>query len=598
MKEPSRSIYAFICLLLIGGLLIVVNSKGPSKNITEDEIMNHIRYLSHENREGRLPGSRGSKDAIAYLIKQLKSYGVRPGNQDSYTQPFDIKTGIRLGKNNVLIINKDTLKVEMDYIPISFSANGRFSGEAVFVGYGFQINENELKWDDYKGIDVKEKWVIVMRNSPDRNNQHSIYQPHSSMHKKMLVARDNGAKGIAFISQIEDEDLYPLTYISEYKNNIMPSLILSNDKADKIMNRIGWSRKQIQERMNRSLKPLNFKLGNLIIDGEIDLIPETTRGANVIGLIYSGNRSFRDEYIVIGAHFDHLGYGGKGSGSRNPDKNTIHPGANDNASGTAGLLELAQKLSSQKSRLKRSILLIGFDAEERGLLGAKHFMRSPPIKIDNITTMINMDMIGRVSDSTFTVSGVGTSPYFEPLLDSLKKDRLFKLKMNKPGFGPSDHAAFYLENIPVLFFFSGFHDEYHTPEDTWRLINLDGEKQILDFIYDLVFHLSRTQDRPIFQEAGPKETQANTPRNFNVTLGVMPSYGSIKEGLEISGISKKNGPADKAGIKKGDVIISLNNKPIKDIYEYMDRLSELKPGMTIPIIIRRSEETITLTVTF
>ncbi len=598
MKEPSRSIYAFICLLLIGGLLIVVNSKGPSKNITEDEIMNHIRYLSHENREGRLPGSRGSKDAIAYLIKQLKSYGVRPGNQDSYTQPFDIKTGIRLGKNNVLIINKDTLKVEMDYIPISFSANGRFSGEAVFVGYGFQINENELKWDDYKGIDVKEKWVIVMRNSPDRNNQHSIYQPHSSMHKKMLVARDNGAKGIAFISQIEDEDLYPLTYISEYKNNIMPSLILSNDKADKIMNRIGWSRKQIQERMNRSLKPLNFKLGNLIIDGEIDLIPETTRGANVIGLIYSGNRSFRDEYIVIGAHFDHLGYGGKGSGSRNPDKNTIHPGANDNASGTAGLLELAQKLSSQKSRLKRSILLIGFDAEERGLLGAKHFMRSPPIKIDNITTMINMDMIGRVSDSTFTVSGVGTSPYFEPLLDSLKKDRLFKLKMNKPGFGPSDHAAFYLENIPVLFFFSGFHDEYHTPEDTWRLINLDGEKQILDFIYDLVFHLSRTQDRPIFQEAGPKETQANTPRNFNVTLGVMPSYGSIKEGLEISGISKKNGPADKAGIKKGDVIISLNNKPIKDIYEYMDRLSELKPGMTIPIIIQRSEETITLTVTF
>tara|TARA_S200000501_G_C20439549_1_gene575930 strand:- start:15 stop:644 length:630 start_codon:yes stop_codon:yes gene_type:complete len=209
-----------------------------------------------------------------------------------------------------------------------------------------------------------------------------------------------------------------------------------------------------------------------------------------------------------------------------------------------------------------------------------------------------MDMIGRVSDSTFTVSGVGTSPYFEPLLDSLKKDRLFKLKMNKPGFGPSDHAAFYLENIPVLFFFSGFHDEYHTPEDTWRLINLDGERQILDFIYDLVFHLSRTQDRPIYQEAGPKKPQTNTPSNFNVTLGVMPSYGSIKEGLEISGISKKNGPAAKAGIKKGDVIISLNNKPVKDIYEYMDRLSELKPGMTIPIVIQRSEETITLTVTF
>ncbi len=598
MNETSQSTFAFICLFLIGCLLIIVNSKGPSKNITNDEIMDHIRYLSHENREGRFPGTRGSKDAIAYLIKELKSYGVSPGYRDSYTQPFDIKTGIRIGKNNVLTINKDTLQVETDYVPISFSANGHFSGEAVFVGYGFQINEDELKWDDYKGIDVKGKWVLVMRNSPDRNNQHSIYESHSSMHKKMLVARDNGAKGIAFISQIEDEELYLLTYASEYKNNIMPSIVLSNEKADKVLGRIGWSRKQIQERMNRSLRPLNFKLGKQIIDAQIDLIPETTRGANVVGKIYSGNRKFRDEYIVIGAHFDHLGYGGKGSGSRKPNNNIIHPGANDNASGTAGLLELAQKLSSQKSQLKRSVLLIAFDAEERGLLGAKHFLRSSPIKIDNITTMINMDMIGRVSDSTFTVSGVGTSPYFEPLLNSLKKDRLFKLKMNKPGFGPSDHAAFYLENIPVLFFFSGFHDEYHTPEDTWRLINLDGERQILDFIYDLVFHLSRTQDRPIYQEAGPKKPQTNTPSNFNVTLGVMPSYGSIKEGLEISGISKKNGPAAKAGIKKGDVIISLNNKPVKDIYEYMDRLSELKPGMTIPIVIQRSEETITLTVTF
>ena len=598
MNESSRSIYAFISLLLLIGFLIINKSKEPSKNITEDEIMNHIRYLSHENRGGRLPGSRGSKDAIAYLIKNFKSYNVQPAFENSFTQPFNIKTGVFLGDKNNLIINKDTLDVEIDYTPLSFSANGHFLSEAVFVGYGFQILEKELKWDDYNGINVKDKWVIIMRHSPERNNQHSIYSKHSTMHKKMLVARDNGAKGVIFVSQIEDEELYPLQYIPEYKNDIIPALILSNDKADKIFNRVGWSRKQIQKTMNQNLQPLNFQLGNLKIDATITLDPEITRGANIVGKIYSGNRRFRDEYIVIGAHFDHIGFGGDGSGSRKPDEEILHPGADDNASGVAGLLELAQKLSSQKNRLKRSVLLIGFDAEEKGLLGAKHFVKTPPVNLENITTMINMDMIGRMSDSTYTVGGVGTSPGFEPLLDSLKNGRLFVLNMNKPGFGPSDHAAFYSENIPVLFFFSGFHNEYHTPDDTWKLINLKGQKQILDLIYDLVFYLSRAPERTVFQKAGPKAGQMGTPRKFNVTLGIMPSYGSMQIGLEVDGISKKNGPGAKAGIQKGDIIKSINNKTINDIYEYMDRLSVIKPGMTVPMVIERNGEKINLNVTF
>ena len=598
MNENSRSVYAFVGVLLIGFVLIVNRSKSLSSEITEDEIMNHIRYLSHDNRSGRLPGTRGSKDVIAYLIKNLKSYGVRPAIGESYTQPFDIQTGIRLGPANTLMINKDTMVVNSDYLPMFFSANGNYSGEAVFVGYGFQINDKELKWDDYKGIDVKDKWVVVMRHSPERDQPHSIYASHSPLHKKMMVAKDNGAKGIIFVSQIEDEELYPLKYVSGFKNDQSPAIILSKNRANKIFERVGWSIKKIQDEMNQNLKPLNFQLGFLNIEASINIEPIIKKGANVVGEIRSRNREFRDEYIVIGAHFDHIGLGGVGSGSRKPDANKVHPGADDNASGTSGLLELAQKLSANVGHLKRSVLLVAFDAEEKGLLGSKHFIKSSPVDIKNITTMINMDMIGRMSDSSYTVGGVGTSPYFEYLLDSLKRGRFFNLIMNKPGFGPSDHASFYTKDIPVLFFFSGVHDDYHTPNDIWQLINLKGEKYILDFIYDLVFHLARAPEKPVFQEAGPRQGQMGSPKKFTVTFGIMPSYVSTEKGLEVDGISRSDGPAAKAGIKKGDVIKSINNKAISDIYEYMDRLSALKVGMTVPVIIDRNGKEIRLEVTF
>ena len=212
--------------------------------------------------------------------------------------------------------------------------------------------------------------------------------------------------------------------------------------------------------------------------------------------------------------------------------------------------------------------------------------------------MVNMDMIGRMEDSTATVGGVGTSTMFESLLDSLVDKRPFNLIMNKPGFGPSDHASFYAENIPVLFFFSGFHDDYHTPADTWKLINLNGEKHILDLIYDTVYHLARLKNRPIFAEAGPKQPQAMAPARFRITFGIMPSYTSEKIGLEIDAISKTDGPAAKAGIKKGDVIKSINGKTIKNIYEYMERLSELRSGQTVPVIIDRNGKNLELYVSF
>ena len=596
--ENNRALYLFGTIIAVGLLLVQAKKSKLNTEITENEIMEHIRFLSHEDRGGRYPGTRESKDVISYIIKSFKSYGVKPGVGNSYVQPFNIKTGIELRDSNYVILNTDTLSVLEDYAPLFFSSNSKDSGEIVFAGYGFNINTQQTKWNDYKDIDVLGKWVMVMRHGPERGDPNSDFRTHMPLYKKMLVAQDMGASGIVFISQIEDEDLFPLEYVPGYSNEGIPSIHLSNKRADKLLSSFGWSRKSIQETMNRSRESVSFNIEGYQLKTKVNLNIAESRAANIVGVIKSGNRKYRDEYIAIGAHFDHIGYGGAGSGSRSQKENTVHPGANDNASGTAGLLELAQKLSANKGRLKRSVLLLGFDAEEKGLLGSKHFVEKPTLPLVQIKTMINMDMIGKVKDSVVNISGVGTSPVFRPLLDSLKFMHPLKLTLSDAGLGPSDHASFYTKEIPVLFFFSGFHDEYHTPEDTWKKINLKGEKDLLDLVYDVVNNLSRSKNAPSFSATNPLKTQSSMATSFKVTMGIMPSYNSSKEGLEIDAISKANGPAANAGITGGDIIKSINNKPVKGIYDYMARLEEIDKGMTVPVQIERGGEIKTLMVTF
>ena len=598
MSEDKRSIYIFAAILFASIFLVQQNRSDSSVEITENEIMDHIRYLSHENRKGRYPGTRESKDVISYIIRRLKSYRIKPGAGKSFVQPFDIKTGIELDEGNFAILDEDTLVIGSDYIPFSFSATGLHSSALVFAGYGFDINEEGIIWNDYKGLDVNGKWVVVMRHGPERDQVHSIFSKHSPLHKKMLVARDNGASGIVFVSQLENDALFPFEYMPGYSNEGIPAIHISNSVANKLLNLYEWSQKSIREKMNQSLQSLNFEMDKSTFSASIKIKSVNTRAANVVGEIRSGNRKFRDEYILIGAHFDHIGRGGPNSGSRKPGLDEVHPGANDNASGVAGLLELAQKLSYNKSKLKRSVLLVGFDAEEKGLLGSKHFLGDTTIINKNIVAMINLDMIGRMKDSIAYVGGTSTSPQFMPIIDSLSKGRSFNISLSMPDFGQSDHTSFYLNEIPVLFFFSGFHDEYHTPDDNWQDINLKGEVDLLDLVYDIAYLLARNPEQPTFKESTPSKPKMSTPTKFRVALGIMPSYDSNEIGLEVDAISRKGGPAAKAGILAGDVIKSINGKDIKDIYEYMDRLAELKEGMLIPIEIDRGGKLMTLEVLF
>ncbi len=567
---------------------------STSEDISSEEILDHIRFLASDELKGRLAGAPESEAAVKYIVEQFQEAGVLPGNEGDYHQYFDFVNKVSLGDNNRLAVNRHSFKLKQDYIPLGFSSNDTVTSTVVFCGYGFSIKDS-IQWDDYAGVNVTDKWLLLLRGGPEGDNPHSPYEPHLPLRKKVMLARDHGAAGVLFVSPMEkdqEDELIPLRYDQSFAGAGIPVIQVKQTVADSILSNSGKTLKQVQERLENNLQPNSFAVESADVTAMVELRKQTVKISNAIGVIPGSDPVSKKEFIVLGAHFDHLGLGGPGSGSLQPDTVAVHNGADDNASGVAALLELGEKLASERNRLKRSILLIAFNGEEKGLLGSKYFVKHPTVDLSAIITMINMDMVGRLSENKLSIGGTGTNPQADSLLNSLNADYNLKIKLSSEGYGPSDHASFYINNIPVLFFFTGIHDDYHHPSDDWDKINAEGEKKVADFIHDVVLKLDQSDTRPQFAQAGPKEPQA-TRRRFKVTFGVLPAYGSQTEGLEIDG-TKRDGPAAKAGMLKGDVIIEIEGKEIKNIYDYMYRLAELKKGQTVSVKVRRGEEVLEL----
>ncbi len=305
-------------------------------------------------------------------------------------------------------------------------------------------------------------------------------------------------------------------------------------------------------------------------------------------LLPGEDSTLKKEYVIIGAHFDHLGMGGPGSSSRAPDTIGVHHGADDNASGVAMMLELAQKFAATKGSHKRSIICIGFSGEEEGLLGSKHFTDDPGIDLSKVNAMINLDMVGRLTDSTMLqISGVGTAAGLKDLIYSKSDTSAVRLNLSEEGYGPSDHSSFYFKNIPVLFYFTGAHLDYHTPSDTWDKINYAGMVKISGLVFNVAEELADSPVRLSFREAGPKVEPARYRRGKGVTLGIMPDFaGIIKNGLRADAVTPGK-PAALGGMKKGDIITAINGKSVNNIQDYMSRMSQLKHGQTISVEVLR-----------
>ena len=590
----------FITLLTIS--LAVITGCSPqtetilSRDITQKEIRAHIKYLASDALEGRRSGEKGDKLAAQYIADRFREYGLKPvGDNGTYFQGYNfISKKIPGPKNKFTATVRGktfTFSVNEDYRPLTFSTDTLLHTSLVLAGYGISAPDS-LQYDDYKGIDVKDKIVVVMRYSPDTTGRLS---QHSSLMAKIFTARDKGAAGIIFLTNPPGTEGDKLSSFDDPRMGSAGISVVAMrwDVFAPLLKEEGYDLKELQSRIESSLVPFSFNIPDIDISLQTEILKVSSTSANIVGYLEGTNPTLKDEVLVIGAHFDHLGLGGEGSGSLKPDTTAPHYGADDNASGTAGILELAQYFSSIRDSLKRSILFIAFSGEELGVLGSDHYVKNPIFPLDRTVTMVNMDMIGRMKDSVLVIEGMGTSPRFENLVKGYNSDSL-TLRLKPDGIGPSDQVSFYKKDLPVMFFFTNLHSDYHKPSDTWDKINYAGEQKVLSLAARITSSILNDDKRPEFTKVASTLPPAGmTRQGARVSLGIIPDFASDTPGMKISG-ARPASPAEKAGLKAEDIIVKFAGKEIKNIYDFTYILGQCKPGDEVEIIVKRGNELVTL----
>lgn len=593
-------LHKLVYSLLIAALLVpaaLLSQTAPE--IRAADIQHHVKYLASEKLEGRRTGTPGGDGAAAYLENEFKSYGLKPlGDPKSYVQEFEFVSGVKLAEANtfecVVPAGPFSAKIEKDFRPLGFSSSETYSGPVVFVGYA--ISDTVKNYDEYAGVDVSGKAVILLRNAPPSDSARE-FGAYASLRYKVAKAREKGAKAIIVVTGPEDsekDDLMRLSYDNAMGNAGIPTINITRAVAQKLLTVVGKDLVAIQKSLNGTKVPDSFELTGVNISMSVSLKEIRAKIKNVVGLLEGTDPLLKDQFIVIGGHYDHLGFGGEGSGSLKPETPAIHYGADDNASGTAGVLELAQAFASRKTALKRSILFIAFTGEELGLLGSGYYVNHPLVPLEATVAMLNMDMIGRLNNKTLIVYGIGTSAGFEAMVNKYNNDSTFVLKLVKDGFGPSDQASFYGKKVPVLHFFTDLHSDYHRPTDTYDRLNYDGEENVLRYIESIANEIASTDDRPQYV-AVEMPRQPGTGRSARVTMGTIPDFGEQVQGMKISGV-REGGPAAKAGMQGGDVIVKFGNMEIKNLYDFTYALGECKPGDEVDVVIKRGAETKTVKV--
>lgn len=579
-----------IFLLFVFVTAGIIAQNNP--DITSEEIKQHITFLASDELEGRMTGTKALYKAADYLKDEFDSYGLEPLFDGSYFQDFPFIEKLELGSSNKFDVEfrnvnspgGQSFKLSEEFIPLSFSDNLLISGKVVFAGYG--ISAKDLNYDDYAGVDVKDKIVIVFRNHPDMKSPHSKFEQYSSLRYKTTNARDKGAKGIIFVNTSDktDDPLIELRYDNAAKITGISAVQVKRS----VINFIPLT--DLQNEIDSTLKPKSFLIDKdytANLHTEVNEVKGTS--VNVGGIVKASNNKFPGEYLVIGAHFDHLGWGGQNS--LYMGEPSIHNGADDNASGTTGLLELAEKFSAIKDKIDRDIIFIAFSGEELGLLGSSYVVNNFPLPIENDITMINMDMIGRLNDKKdLIVYGTGTSSKWKNILDD-KNEYDFNLTFNDEGFGPSDHSSFYGKKIPVLFFFTGTHTDYHKPSDDTDKINAAGQEKIVNYVYDVALSIVNSESRPDYISVEKKDT--GRMMGSRVYVGTVPDFAGEVDGYKLGGVTDGS-PAAKAGLLAGDIIIQFGEKKISNIYDFTYALGNYVPGDKVNVVIKRGDKEMTV----
>jgi len=658
------------CLPLLLSLIVLApgNATAEDTSAVESRLRDTATYLASDELEGRGVGTEGLNKAADYLAEQFKALGLKVDLcEGGAFQNFKMSTGSKLGEPNTLAITapsgdnpRTDLKLGDDFTPLALGGSGEFDLPLVFVGYG--ITAPDANYDDFAGIDVKDKAVVILRREPQQDNPHSAFNgtrhsEHAPFAKKVSNAYEHGAAAVIFLTDEYDiskrvaqrrklwlasiekladaydqmskiDDASPADVVAERKkiDELLAEVSEQNAKLQQELDPIlkfdsagpgdtgrtmpvvhcrrsvlepavqavyGKSIGEIEQEIDKGPTPQSRELAGWKLSGDIHVERQEVDVKNVLAVL-PGEGPHADEIIIIGAHYDHLGHGGEGSFV--PDVNEIHNGADDNASGTTALVEVARQLAAHGGKLPRTIAFIAFTGEERGLIGSAHYVAHPILPLDKTVAMLNMDMVGRLKDEKLIIQGAATAPELDKLVDELGTKYGFEITKQAGGTGPSDHTSFYLKKIPVLHFFTGTHRDYHRPSDDADKLNLDGMRRVVSMLTEMTVALAEAPERPTYQATAAAAPMGGGGDGDRPYFGSIPDFSSEKEGYALGGVTA-GGPAEKAGLKEGDVIIQVGDSKVGNLEDFDSALRKHKAGDKVPVKVLRGEEEVTVTVT-
>jgi hypothetical protein len=606
MNKAWRFGLPVLAALLLLGLSAKARERTEAEaKAAETRLKQDLYYLADDKLEGRGPTTEGINKAADHIAGEFKKIGLKPvGQGGSYFQYFTIP-GTRLMQPATLSFAGPkgqalTLKAGTDFHPMGLSHSGAVRDAAVvFAGYGVTV---EKGYDDYDGLDVAGKVVVVLRDAPGFLDARAR-RKHAALVEKMTNAHKRDALAIVFVNDAETakdgDDLMDFNFLAIARNPDakLPAFHMKRAVVDKLLAAADQKNlATLEKAINDNQKPQSAVLKDWLASLEVKVKRDGIELKNVIGVL-EGKGPKANETVVIGAHYDHLGYGGVSS-LANLKKMAIHNGADDNASGTTAVLELARRFGEIKNREGRRLVFMTFSGEELGLLGSRHYCKNPIFPLDSTVAMVNLDMVGRLVNDQKTgqgklqVWGTGTAKNFNALIDEINKKYNFALRKVPGGFGPSDHASFYEKKVPVYFFFTGDHSDYHRPTDDADKINYDGLRRVTDMVEELVDKLATAPERPVYVQVSGGGSGGPRPA---IRLGIRPGYAEDKDGVLVEGVGDGE-PAARAGMKAGDRIVEMGGKKIKNIEAYMVFMREQKKGTTIDVTVIRNDKPLTLKV--
>jgi len=542
-----------------------------------------VRWLADDAREGRGIGTAGLDQAKQWLAERFRGLGVEPAGEDGFLESFDVPVAVESRPGTG--VSLDGAPVAADaFRPASFSASGKASGEVVAANYG--ISAPELGIDDYKGIDAQGKIVVVRRFVPEGGPfaDTQVERRYGDLRYKAFTAREHGAKGLIVVD-------FPAgaAGASPAAESPLPALALDPIDAG---GDVGIPVVAVKREAGSAL----FAGGHRA-EIEVGLDRKTKPAANVIGVLRAGAADRLPGAVVVGAHYDHLGHGGVSS--LVPDSHDIHNGADDNASGTAALLEVARQLAAKRESLRRDVYLIAFSGEEAGTLGSTAFTRRPAsgLKMGDVVAMLNMDMVGRLRGNLVSVLGGESAAEWKEIVPPACERERVGCTLSGDGYGPSDHSPFYAAGVPVLHFFTGPHEDYHKPSDDAARINAAGGARVAALVADLAEEIANRSGRPTYKSV-PAPAPSGDVRSYGASLGTIPDYaGDGRPGVLLAGV-RAGSPAEAAGIRRGDLLVELSSKEIRDIHDFMYVLQRSKPGEKTTAVVVRDGQRVTVDVTF